>query len=353
MPRRPPFTPLHAALGVVLACALAACGDGGGGGSGGVVAKSGAFPEVVLSTSKGDIRFEMDPEFATETINLVSGLILTGGYDNQPFFDVQPGRFVQFGNPDPEQAQTDSIPVELTGNPLDRGYVAMAWVGSKNNTTHRLIFPLSRLDPALDDHFTVFGRILEGDAVLDRIVPGDKVLRISTRLARPIIRLVTTRGSIVIELDPDVAPNHVERISTLTCQGFYNGVTFHRVEGELVQTGDPTGVGTGGSGQKIPAEINNRRFFRTSVGMAREPGDLDSADSQFFIMKTQVRALDGQYTYFGKVLAGMDSVDQIQLGDVVQDASLQFDLAGRNCVGSAEPPPDNAGFGGTTGGTTP
>ncbi len=339
----------------VAACAvlLTACGggDGGGGNGGSLIAKS-TNSEVVIETSRGIIRFALDAytdpatgqNLAPETANAMAALVLSGAYDNKTFFDVQPGKFVQFGDPDPAQAKIDPVQVEITSEPLDVGTVALGWIGSKSNSSHRLIFPLTRLDTALDNQFTVFGKILEGQALLSQMQPGDGILRISARLFRPIIRLVTQYGSIVIELDPSIAPNHVGRISDLTCQGFYNGLTFHRVESSLIQTGDPTGTGDGGSGTTIPAEINNRRFFRTAVGMARLPGDLDSADSQFFIMKSQVRELDGQYTRFGQVIAGMDAVDQVQVGDVIQDASLQFDLEGRDCTGTAEPAPTGSGF---------
>ena len=354
-----PFSALRRATCLALcALVLTACsrGGGGGGGGGGLIA-NGTNSEVVIETSRGIIRFALDAytdpdtgqNLAPETANAMAALVLSGEYDNKTFFDVRPGKFVQFGDPDPALAKIDPVQVEITSEPLDVGTVALGWVGSKGNSTHRLIFPLTRLDTALDSQFTVFGKILEGQSVLSQVQPGDSILRISARLFRPIIRLVTKYGSIVIEMDPTIAPNHVGRVSDLTCQGFYNGLTFHRVESTLVQTGDPTGAGDGGSGTTIPAEINSGRFFRTAVGMARLPGDLDSADSQFFIMKAQVRELDGQYTRFAKVIAGMEAVDQIQVGDVVQNATLQFDLDGRDCTGTAEPPPDGSGF--TGGGT--
>jgi cyclophilin family peptidyl-prolyl cis-trans isomerase len=319
---------------------VAACNGGGDAADSSSSSSSGSgFPEIVLQTEKGEIRIEMDPVGAPEASNLLSALILTGTYDNQTFFDVQPGALIQFGDTDPAAARVESLPVENTGTALDRGAVAIAWVGSKNTTTHRLIFPLTRLDAGLDEHFTVFGQIVGGENVLDQLVVGDTVSRVSARLTKPILRLVTDVGSIVIELAETEAPNHVARISDLTCQGFYSGLTFHRVEPALVQTGDPTGTGEGGSGVTLRAEISERRFFRTAVGMARQPDDLDSADSQFFIMRQQVRSLDGGYTFVGQVLAGMQAVDAIQLGDTILDAVLQFDLQGRDCAGATEAPP--------------
>ena len=119
-------------------------------------------------------------------------------------------------------------------------------------------------------------------------------------------------GTIVIELFPDVAPKHVARIKELTRQGFYDGVVFHRVmDGFMAQTGDPTGTGTGGSGQKIDAEFSTVPFTRGTVGMARSQSP-NSGDSQFFIMLAEGSSLNGQYTVWGRVIEGMDAVDQIK-----------------------------------------
>ena len=91
-------------------------------------------------------------------------------------------------------------------------------------------------------------------------------------------------GRVTIEMRPDLAPNHVARIKELVRQDFYNGVVFHRViEDFMAQTGDPTGTGSGGSGQKLDAEFTNEKHLRGTVSMARA-GDPNSADSQFFIV---------------------------------------------------------------------
>ena len=120
-------------------------------------------------------------------------------------------------------------------------------------------------------------------------------------------------GRVVIEMLPDVAPNHVTRIKELTRQGFYDGLTFHRViEGFMAQTGDPDGDGTGGSGQNIDAEFSRVPFERGTMGMARSQNP-NSADSQFFIMFEQGSFLNGQYTVWGQVVEGMEHVDRIKL----------------------------------------
>src|ERR1700679_667138 len=103
-------------------------------------------------------------------------------------------------------------------------------------------------------------------------------------------------GRVVIEMRPDLAPNHVKRIKELVRKKFYDGVPFHRViEGFMAQTGDPTGTGTGGSGQKLKAEFSSEHHVRGTVSMARA-SDPDSADSQFFICFAPAPYLDGQYT---------------------------------------------------------
>ncbi|MBZ0218478.1 MAG: peptidylprolyl isomerase [Fimbriimonadaceae bacterium] len=123
-------------------------------------------------------------------------------------------------------------------------------------------------------------------------------------------------GRVVIELLPDLAPKHVERIKKLTREGFYDGIKFHRViEGFMAQTGDPTGTGSGGSDYPdISAEFTNAvKFERGTVGMARTP-DPDSANSQFFINYVSTPGLDGQYTIVGRVVNGMEFVDNIAKG---------------------------------------
>lgn len=125
-------------------------------------------------------------------------------------------------------------------------------------------------------------------------------------------------GRVVIELRPDLAPKHVERIKTLARQGFYDGTPFHRViEGFMAQVGDPTGTGTGGSPlPNLPAEFSppaKARFIRGTCGMARTQ-DPNSANSQFFIMFAPAASLDGQYTIWGRVISGMEVVDKIKRG---------------------------------------
>ena len=122
-------------------------------------------------------------------------------------------------------------------------------------------------------------------------------------------------GRVVIEMRPDLAPGHCAHIKALTRRGFYDGIVFHRViDGFMAQTGDPTGTGSGGSGQRLKAEFSAEPHIRGAVSMART-SDPNSADSQFFIMFAPAPSLDGQYTVWGKVTSGMEHVDAIKKGD--------------------------------------
>jgi len=130
----------------------------------------------------------------------------------------------------------------------------------------------------------------------------------------------TTKGRVVIEMRPDLAPQHVERIKTLAREQFYDGIVFHRViDGFMAQTGCPHGSGTGGSDYpNLPAEFNKEPHVRGVCSMARSSAP-NSANSQFFICFDDATFLDGQYTAWGKVTEGMEHVDQIKRGEPVQD----------------------------------
>jgi peptidylprolyl isomerase len=142
----------------------------------------------------------------------------------------------------------------------------------------------------------------------------------------------TTQGKIVIEMLPDLAPNHVKRIKELAREGAYDGVVFHRViDGFMAQTGDvkfgnssspnyaPSRAGMGGSDKPdLKAEFNNMNHGRGTCSMARAQNP-NSANSQFFICFDDASFLNRQYTVWGQVIEGMDNVDKIKRGEPVQD----------------------------------
>jgi peptidylprolyl isomerase len=129
------------------------------------------------------------------------------------------------------------------------------------------------------------------------------------------IYLDVPAGRVVIELRPDLAPGHCAHIKALARRGFYDGIVFHRViDGFMAQTGDPTGTGSGGSGQRLKAEFSAEPHVRGTLSMART-SDPDSADSQFFICLAPAPFLDGKYTIWGQVTSGMEFVDALKRGD--------------------------------------
>jgi cyclophilin family peptidyl-prolyl cis-trans isomerase len=129
-----------------------------------------------------------------------------------------------------------------------------------------------------------------------------------------------THGRVVIEMRPDLAPEHVAHIKKLVREGFYDGLKFHRViDGFMAQTGCPEGTGMGGSSYPdLKAEFNNERHERGVVSMARAQSP-DSANSQFFICFDDAPFLDRQYTVWGKVIEGMENIDKVKRGEPVVD----------------------------------
>lgn len=138
------------------------------------------------------------------------------------------------------------------------------------------------------------------------------------------VKMDTTKGIILIELYPEIAPITVENFQNLVNEKFYDGLIFHRVIKDfMIQGGDPEGTGFGGSDKTIKGEFknngveNNLSHTRGVISMARNSISMDSASSQFFIVHKDSKFLDGDYAAFGKVIAGLDVVDKI--------ASIQVD----------------------------
>ena len=131
--------------------------------------------------------------------------------------------------------------------------------------------------------------------------------------------LETSKGQVEIKMLPELAPKHVARITELASNGFYDGIIFHRViPNFMAQTGDPDGTGMGGSGQKLEAEFTDYEYKEGTVGMARSSNP-NSGDSQFFICFDGCSHLTGQYTVWGQVERGMDTVRKIAIGEPPAD----------------------------------
>ena len=172
--------------------------------------------------------------------------------------------------------------------------------------------------------------LLAAAAALPRAILPGRVLAQALTQPKEILDLENTLyldleyGRVVIKMHPELAPKHVARVKELVREGFYDGVVFHRViDGFMAQTGDPKGNGTGGSGTKIPAEFNDGKHTRGAVSMARS-ANINSADSQFFIVLGDSDFLDGQYTYWGEVTSGMEFVDRIRKGDPNENGSVPY-----------------------------
>ena len=153
--------------------------------------------------------------------------------------------------------------------------------------------------------------ILLGVMCVTMVKPVKKASASSSKF----ITIETSQGKVVIETLPKIAPNHVKRIKQLVKNGFYDGIIFHRViEGFMAQTGDPDGVGTGGSGKNLKAEFSDYEYKYGTVGMARSMNP-DSGDSQFFICFDGCSHLTGQYTVWGQVISGMEAVEKLAIGE--------------------------------------
>ena len=137
-----------------------------------------------------------------------------------------------------------------------------------------------------------------------------------------IVQLELETGVVTMELYPDVAPKTVESFKNLVSKGFYDGLTFHRViPGFMAQGGDPEGTGMGNAGFTLPAEFNERKHVRGTLAMARAQ-DPNSASCQFYICYGPQPHLDGQYTVFGQVTSGMELIDGVKNGTIMNKLTI-------------------------------
>jgi peptidylprolyl isomerase len=138
---------------------------------------------------------------------------------------------------------------------------------------------------------------------------------IAGRDARELLVIDLPHGRVVIEMRPDLAPVHVARIKELVREGFYDGLPWHLVRpGFTAETGDPTGTGQGGSGRALPLEPSDEAFVRGSVGMTRDARRRDGADSQFFVTLDDQNHLNASYTYWGRVIHGLEHLEALPAG---------------------------------------
>jgi cyclophilin family peptidyl-prolyl cis-trans isomerase/predicted GIY-YIG superfamily endonuclease len=152
---------------------------------------------------------------------------------------------------------------------------------------------------------------------------GEEVEKLTAEAKTAHARIHTAKGDIVFTFYPDEAPRHTASFIKLARAGFYDGLTFHRVEpGFVIQGGCPEGTGTGGPGYRLDAEFSDLPHVKGTVAMART-SDPNSAGSQFYITLADARFLDRQYTVFGQVTEGQEVVDAIRKGDVMERVTIE------------------------------
>ena len=300
---------------------------------------------VILTTKHGKVTIKLRPDWAPKHVAQIKTLVKQKFYDGLTFHRVIPGFMAQTGDPTGTGSGGSSlpnVPAEFNQTHFTRGILGMARAEDPNSANSQ--FFITTADAGfLDGKYTAFGEVTSGMDVVDKIKAGtqdnngavtnpDKIVTMRMASGAKVSRsndmssagdtltLETSKGPVVIEMNPALAPGHVAHIKRLVSEGFYDGIVFHRViDGFMAQTGCPKGTGTGGS--KYPdlkAEFNAEPHVRGTVSMARASSP-DSANSQFFICFGDAAFLNRQYTVWGKVVSGMENVDKIKRGEPVRD----------------------------------
>ncbi len=175
-------------------------------------------------------------------------------------------------------------------------------------------FSLS-ISPAMKRAIGKLKKQIKPKSELAAIDKQEKGLKVQSSDAKNKLYMDLSFGRVVIRMLPKIAPNHVKRISELVKKKFYDGLIFHNVvPGFVAETGDPSGTGVGGTGETLLAELSNTPFVRGLVGMKRDRNDLNSGDSQFFILLGEAKHLQGKYTVWGKIEEGMMLLDRLRTG---------------------------------------
>ncbi len=305
--------------------------------------------EAVVNTGLGTFRFEFAPTKAPKHVQQFIQLARDGYYDGSAFHWVKPNAAIQGGDPllkDPNTPRSlwgsggfNLVPTELNDIKHKRGIVSSLRIVSRMNTDGGQFFVCLSTQPGMDGKYSAFGRITEGLEVVDRIsqVPTndkgftEKPVRITSvkierrkpepfvdatiNQLRRTVTMVTTLGTIKIQMEPDRAPDHVRNFLGLTALGWYNGTEFHRVvKGFVAQGGFGETRSTGPDHpadryvHKLRPEFSSIRHVRGSVSMARS-GDLYSASTSFFLVLDNAPHLDNEYSMFGRVISGLEVLD--------------------------------------------
>ena len=313
--------------------------------------------EAVVTTDLGTFRFEFAPSKAAKHVAQFLTLARQGYYDGSAFFRVVANGIIQGGDPllkDSKTARTlwgsgglNLLPAEISDLKHERGVVSTVHIPNKPDSDGAQFFVCLGPQPALDGQYSTFGRVTEGIDVVERIsqtpVGADgmtdapvRILKVTIEpkkvepfLAatpdelRKTVTLKTTLGSIQIKMEPDWAPGHVRNFLKLVSLGWYNGTAFHRLVKGFVAQGGMGHTRAGNAAHpgdrwvhNLKGEFRNDvKHDRGIVSMARVE-DPDSANTSFFLMLGPAPHLDGQYTAFARVVAGLEVLDAFEKEDV-------------------------------------
>jgi cyclophilin family peptidyl-prolyl cis-trans isomerase len=313
--------------------------------------------EAVVATDLGTFRFEFAPNQAPKHVAQFLTLAREGYYDGSAFFRVVANGIIQGGDPllkNPKTARDlwgsgglNLLAGETSGLKHERGVVSTVRIPNKPDSDGAQFFVCLFPQPALDGQFSAFGRVTEGIDVVERIshVPAGadglteapvRILKVTIEKKkvepfliatldemRKTVTLKTTLGSIKIKMEPDWAPNHVRNFLKLVSTGWYNGTAFHRVIKGFVAQGGMGDTRIGNSTHPADRWVRSLKgefrddvkHERGIVSMARGD-DPDSASTSFFLMLGAAPHLDGKYTAFGRVVAGMEVLDAFDKEEV-------------------------------------
>ncbi|MBS1877480.1 MAG: peptidylprolyl isomerase [Acidobacteria bacterium] len=318
---------------------------------------SAAESEAVVVTDAGTFRFEFEPAKAPRHVEQFITLARQGYYDGSAFFRVVLNGIIQGGDPllkNPKTARNlwgtgglSLLASEFSDLKHERGVVSTIRIPNKPDSDGAQFFVCVSPQAALDGQYSAFGRVTEGMDVVEKISQAtvdaaglvEKPVRIQkvtierkkqepyltasgAELERT-VTLKTTLGSIKIKMEPSWAPNHVRNFLKLVSTGWYNGTGFHRISKDFVVQG---GMGSTRAGapyhpadrwvHTIKAEFRpDLKHVRGIVSMART-ADPDSADTSFFLMLAPAPHLDGQYSAFGRIVAGMEVLEAFEKEEV-------------------------------------
>lgn len=317
-----------------------------------ITAEQAAQLEAVITTDLGLIRFEFFFDKAPKHVQQFIKLARAGSYDGSAFFRVIARGIIQGGDPQLKNPQTPrerwgtgalkQIADEFCDLKHVRGTISTVRIPGQANSGGAQFFICASPQPQLDGQFSAFGRVTEGIEVVDKIslVEADSrqltlkpvkiiSIKIEPKKVEPFknatvdqlrreVLLRTSLGDITLELDPNLAPEHVRNFLKLVETGWYDHTGFHRVVPGFVAQGGLGSTRAGGAShpadrwvRKLKGEFNPTLHIRGVLSMARS-GDPNSAETSFFIVLGRAEHLDGKYTVFGKVVDGFDTLEKME-----------------------------------------